>query len=61
MWAELGHSLGFVFSIQSSVYGAITVTKVSLFSTWIWSTVSVYSTYVSVEIDPFGCEQTSVI
>ena len=29
--------------IQSSVYGAITVAKVSLFSTRIWSTVSFYS------------------
>ena len=27
-------SLGFKFSIQSSVYGATTVAKVSLFSTW---------------------------
>ena len=32
--------LGFEFSIQSSVYGATTVAKVSLFSTWTWSTVS---------------------
>ena len=32
--------LGFVFSIQSSDYGATTVAKVSLFSTWIRSTVS---------------------
>ena len=35
-------ALGFEFSIQSSVYGA-TVVKVSLFSTWTWSTVSFYS------------------
>ena len=28
------HVLGFEFSIQSSVYGATTVAKVSLFSTW---------------------------
>ena len=34
------HTLWFVFSIQSSVYGATTVLKVSLFSTWTWSTVS---------------------
>ena len=34
--------LGFVFSIQSSVYGATTVAKVSLFSTWTRSTVSFY-------------------
>ena len=36
-------ALGFEFSIQSSVYGATTVTKVSLFSTWTRSTVSFYS------------------
>ena len=34
--------LGFEFSILSSVYGAITVAKVSLFSTWARSTVSFY-------------------
>ena len=39
---------GFEFSIQSSVYGATTVAKVSLFSTWTRSTVSFY-----LEIDPF--------
>ena len=33
-------ALGFEFSIQSSVYGATTVAKVSLFSTWAWCTVS---------------------
>ena len=32
--------LGFVFSIQSSVYGATTIAKVSLFSTWTRSTIS---------------------
>ena len=32
-------ALGFEFSIQSSVYGAITVAKVSLFSTWTRCTV----------------------
>ena len=36
-------ALGFEFSIQSSVYGATTVAKVSLFSTWTWCTVSFYS------------------
>ena len=36
-------ALGFEFSIQSSVYGATTVAIVSLFSTWIWCTVSFYS------------------
>ena len=52
-WKWLGHincfkrnlALGFVFSIQSSVDGAITVAKVSLFSTWTMSTVSFYSMY----------------
>ena len=36
-------ALGFEFSIQSSVYGATTVAKVSLFSTWTRSTVRFYS------------------
>ena len=36
-------ALGFEFSIQSSVYGSTTVAKVSLFSTWTWSTVRFYS------------------
>ena len=36
-------ALGFEFSIQSSVYGATTVAKVSLFATWTRSTVSFYS------------------
>ena len=36
-------ALGFEFSIQSSVYGATTAVKVSLFSTWTQSTVSFYS------------------
>ena len=36
-------ALGFEFSIQSSVYGATTEAKVSLFSTWTWCTVSFYS------------------
>ena len=36
-------ALGFEFSIQSSVYGATTVAKVSLFSTWTRSTVNFYS------------------
>ena len=35
--------LGFEFSIPSFDYGATTVTKVSLFSTWTRSTVSFYS------------------
>ena len=33
-------TLGFEFSIQSYVYSATTVAKVSLFSTWTRSTVS---------------------
>ena len=36
-------TLGLEFSIQSSVYGAITVAKVSLFFTWTRCTVSFYS------------------
>ena len=36
-------ALVFEFSIQSSVYGATTVAKVSLLSTWTRSTVSFYS------------------
>ena len=36
-------ALGFEFSIQSSVYSATTVVKVSLFSTWTRCTVSFYS------------------
>ena len=35
-------ALEFEFDIQSSVYGTTTVAKVSLFSTWTWSTVSFY-------------------
>ena len=38
-------TLRFEFSIQSSVYGATTVAKVSLFSTWTRSTVSFHSMY----------------
>ena len=36
-------ALEFQFSIQSSVYGATTVAKVSLLSTWTRCTVSFYS------------------
>ena len=52
-------ALEFEFSIQCSIYSTTTVAKVSLFSTWTRCTVSFY--YVSVEIDPFSCEQTSAI
>ena len=37
------HALGFEISIQSSVYGATTVAKVSIFSTWTLYTASFYS------------------
>ena len=37
-------ALGCEFNIKSSVYGATTVAKVSLFSTWTRCTVSFYST-----------------
>ena len=40
---KLNRALGFEFSAQFSVYGATTVAKVSLFSTWTQSTVSFYS------------------
>ena len=36
-------ALGLEFSIKSSVYGATTVAKVSLFSTWTRCPVSFYS------------------
>ena len=36
-------ALGFEFSIRSSVYGATTEAKVSLFSTWTRCTVNFYS------------------
>ena len=39
---KLNRVLGFEFSIQSYIYGATTVAKVSLFSTWTRSTVSFY-------------------
>ena len=41
--SKSNRSLGFEFSIQFSVYGATTVAKVSLFSTWTRCTVSFYS------------------
>ena len=36
-------TLGLEFSIQSSVYGATSVAKVSLYTTWIRCTVRFYS------------------
>ena len=46
--------LGFEFSVHSSVYGATTVAKVSLFSTWTLSTVSFYF------MQPFRCTKATV-
>ena len=40
---KLNRALGFEFSIQSSVYSATTVEKVSLFFSWTRSTASFYS------------------
>ena len=57
-------ALGFVFGILSSVYGAITVSKPSSESKPILYLDMVYCKFlldVSVEIDPFRCEQMSVI
>ena len=47
-------ALGFEFSIQCSVYGATTVAKVSLFSTW--TVYYKFLLYVGIEVDPFSCE-----
>ena len=52
-------AFGFVFSIQSSVYDTTTVMKVSLF--YLDTVYRMVLLYVSVEIDLFSCEQTSVI
>ena len=41
--SKWNRALGFEFSIQSPVYGATTVVKVSLFSTWTRCTLSFYS------------------
>ena len=43
-------ALGFVFSVHSSVYGATTVAKVNLFSTWTRSTVGFYSTLIVMSL-----------
>ena len=56
---KLNRALGFVFSIQSSVYSTTTVVKVSLFLPG--HGLPKFLLYVSVKIDPFSCEQTSVI
>ena len=42
---KMNRELGFEFSIQSFVYGATTVAKVSLFCTWTRCTVSFYSMF----------------
>ena len=52
-------ALGFEFSIQSSVYGATTVAKVS--HSLPGHSVLKFLIYESVEIFPFSCEQTSAI
>ena len=49
-------ALGFEFSIQSSVYGA--ESKPILYLDTVYCK---FLLYVSVEIDPFSCEQTSAI
>ena len=54
--SKWNRALGFEFSIQCSVYGATTVAKVSLDTVY-----CKFLLYVSVEIDPFSCEQTSAI
>ena len=51
-------ALGFVFSVQSSVYGAITVAKVYYLP---GHGLLKFLLYACVEIDPFSYEQTSVI
>ena len=47
-------ALGFEFSIQSSVYAATAVAKVSLFS-YLDMLYCKFLLYVSVEIDPLSC------
>ena len=57
---KLNRALGFEFSIQPSVYGTTTVAQ----SKPIFHLDTVYCKvllYVSVEIDPFSCDQTSAI
>ena len=48
--------LQFVYSNQSSGYGATTIVKVSFFSTWTRSNVS-FHFMLSVEIDSYSSEQ----
>ena len=51
-------ALGFEFSIQSSVYGATTVRLSILYLDKVYYK---FLLFVSVEINLFSCEQTSVI
>ena len=53
-------ALGFEFSIQSSVYGATTLAKVSLLST-LDMVYCKFLLYVSIEIDRFSGERTSAV
>ena len=59
-YLKCNRALGFEFSIQSFVYGATTLKKVSLFST-LDTVYCKLLLYVSVEIDLLSCEQTSAI
>ena len=56
----MDRALGFEFSIQSSVYGATTCSesKPILYLDMVYCK---FLLYVSIEIDPFSCEQTSAI
>ena len=47
-------ALRFVFSIQSCVYGATTVAKVTILN--LDTVYCKFSHYVSIEIDPYSCE-----
>ena len=57
---EWNRALGFEFSIQPSVYGAITVAKVQPIL-YLDTVYCKFLLYVSLEIDTFSCEQTSAI
>ena len=52
-------SLGFEFSIRSSIDDATTVAKVSLF--YLDTVYCKFLLYVGAETDTFSCDQTSVI
>ena len=48
-------ALGFEFSIKSSVYGA--TTSESKLIVYLYNVYCKFLLYVSIEIDPFSCEQ----